>query len=106
MKKVFFALFAVIIAIGGSAFTNAKLTDPLKVYGNTGDDYTPRITENYNPAECLSLSTETLCAYQVTELGRTTVTASSYTAAQMINFKSLNYVTDVSGPTKGIYDAP
>lgn len=104
MKKVFFPLFAVVIAIGGSAFTNAKVAG--SIYGGTTDsDYSLRSTTSYQNSDCEDTSGK-VCAYIVTEAGKLIVTAPNYTEANMATFKAAGYVTQAPGAKKGIYLLP
>lgn len=104
MKKVFFALFAVVIAVGGSAFTNVKQV-PGKIYGSTLTQYTLRSTSVYNNGDCED-NTPKLCAYQVTPAGKSVVIAASYSDAQMATFKTNGLVIELTGASSGIYTAP
>lgn len=98
MKKVFFALFAVVVAVGGSAFTNVTTGT---IYGNTDDEHYTSRTSAYESGLCNDELATKKCAYQVTAAGASTVTAPSYTDVQLANFKTLGYVTEL--PAIGIY---
>lgn len=102
MKKVFFALFAVVIAVGGSAFTNVSV--PVgTIYGSTtGTNYTKRIATAYNNLDCQD-NVAKMCAYQVTSEGVEFVTESSYTNQQLQDFKDDGYVVELGGAKTGIY---
>lgn len=104
MKKVFFALFAVVIAVSGSAFTNANLPEGT-IYGSTSGDYTLRTTTVYNNTDCQN-NVAKMCAYKVTAAGESFVTNSSYTAQQLIDFEDDGYVVRLTGAKSGIYTAP
>lgn len=103
MKKVFFALFAVVIAVGGSAFTNVKVVPVGSIYGSTIGDYILSSSTSYDNEDCTDLSPKT-CAYQVTEAGKTTVVLSSYTEAQMQAFLSTGKVIIAPGSRTGLYE--
>lgn len=104
MKKVFFALFAVVIAVGGSAFTNANVPEGT-IYGSTSSGFSKRTTVIYKNTDCQDNTTR-MCAYKVTQLGENFVTLSNYTDAQLSNFESLGYVEALPGAKAGIYTAP
>lgn len=101
MKKVFFALFAVATAIGGSAFTSAKVTGT--VYGNTDGNYAKSTTTIYDNTNCDSRPLQKTCAYQVTAAGQAIVTASSYSDLQMSSFLASEYVEIIPGASNGLY---
>lgn len=101
MKKVFFALFAVVIAVGGSAFTNAKV-EVGTTYGSGLNNYAI-IPIPYNNLDCTSTDDKT-CAYQVTEAGRLIVTEPSYSDAEMATFLSTGKVQVAPGTETGLYD--
>ena len=106
MKKLIFALIAVVIAVGGSAFTNAKRTAAAgSIYGSTSTNYTLRTTTVYDNDDCLD-NVSKLCAYQVTTTGASIVTQSSYTNQEMVDFRNQGYVIELSGDNTGIYTAP
>lgn len=97
MKKVFFAVFAVVIAVGGSAFTNVPADT---IYGNTNDTKYDVITQPYNSSLCNNdVSTET-CAYKVTSTGAAHMPLDTYSQSQLENFATLGYVTRLG---EGIY---
>ena len=101
MKKVFFALFAVVIAVSGSAFTNAKATGT--VYGNEDGNFISTNTTSYSTAKCDPKPAELPCAYRVTATGQTIVTASSYTDLQMSAFLSAGYIEVHPQASNGLY---
>ncbi|MBC8986510.1 hypothetical protein H9X96_12040 [Pedobacter sp. N36a] len=103
MKKVFFALFAVVIAVGGSAFTNAKELVDRPVYGGSSLTQYDQITIPYTNVDCENTSDKT-CAFQVTEAGESIVTELSYTDAQMARFLLDGKVEVAPGSSKGLYN--
>ena len=104
MKKVFFGVAVVAIALSASAFTNAKVAAG-DVYGNTstGSPQYSKLTQTFNPDLCQN-SEETRCAYTVTQAGAPFVIAASYTEAQLEAFANQTpnpYVTRSS--SNGLY---
>ena len=105
MKKVFFGVAVVAIALSASAFTNAKVATGDRYINSTAasNPTYPRLSGTYNPLFCQD-EQETACSYVVTTAGAPFVTASSYTATQLENFESLGYVTEST--EKGLYIIP
>ena len=100
MKKYLFGLFAIVLAIGFSAFTtlNNRVAEG-DVYANiTGEDYI--LVQDFNEALCEDASDIT-CAYEVTEEGAPFVT-SGFDDAQAQEWLSLGYIRALS-EFDGIY---
>ena len=100
MKKVFFALFAVVIAVGGSAFTSVRITGD--IYGNTSTNYAKANTTDYAPGDCTLVGSR-VCAYRVTEAGKDIVTAPSYTDIELAALLSSHYIEQVPSSGNGLY---
>lgn len=100
MKKVFFALFAVVIAVGGSAFTGARVVGD--IYGSTSTNYSKANTSDYQSTDCTPVGSR-VCAYRVTEAGKDIVTASSYTNLEMADLLTSQYVEQIPSSGNGLY---
>jgi len=104
MKKLFFSLLAVAIAVGGSAFTTSMVPSGT-IYGSTTTNYTQRSTTSFSPTDCTNTAAKT-CAYVVTEAGEDFVTESSYTNEEILELLSQGYLAPAPSSNSGIYTAP
>lgn len=86
MKKLFFGVAVIAIAISASAFTNAKIVDP--TFAQTSSNNYVRV--DYNDGTCLT-PTDKICAYTITAAGLAAgiQNGGPYSASQMDNFLGL-----------------
>lgn len=104
MKKLLSGLLLTAIAVGGSAFTNAKKAITENYILQTSSGYF--IRQAIAPGGCTS-SSGLNCEYAVTAFGRLYIPAqSSYTSANIQDYLDNDYLEPIDEVGPGIYHAP
>lgn len=104
MKKVFFGVAVVAIALAGSAFTNAKIAEGDLYLQTTANQFTKSSTGVYDPASCDEATVDFKCGYRVTAAGASIVTG-PFNEIQAASYLSASpaLIVPVSGSANGIY---
>lgn len=99
-KKIAFGALVGAMAIGFSAFTNAKNFAAGDVFGNKQDNGTyDKLSAAYNPMQCTSSTRN--CGYSVTSAGASHVTGTSLSASQITTDLANGWIQ--AEPSQGVY---
>lgn len=99
-KQLAFGLLVGSMAIGFSAFTNAKNFAAGDVFANKQDNGTyDKLSAAYNPMQCTSSTRD--CAYAVTTTGASHVTGTSLSSSQISTDLANGWIQ--AEPTDGVY---
>lgn len=104
MKRLFFGLLVASVALGGSAFTNAKsdvkFVGEIYVNANNSGDYLV-LGSTYNPNNCQELN-EFVCAYIRTNFQPTVILPTEFTDDEAQDFVTAGWLAQHS-ETTGVY---
>jgi hypothetical protein len=114
-KQIAFGLLVGALAIGFSAFTNAKKVMTTKAtiakYSITANNLVQPAADSFqqaasaSTADCTGATSDRLCVYDVTTTGKSNIpNQSSYTKADIDNYLSHSWIMPASGATDHLYE--